>query len=65
MTATVELDDLVLNKAKNLSGISDEEELASMVFGEFVHGQKMLRSTDELVASFKGNPFWDDYDPRA
>jgi Arc/MetJ family transcription regulator len=65
MTATIELDDLMVSEAKELSGISDDKELVNMTIDNFVKGQKRLRSMIEARESIKENPFWDDYDPRA
>jgi Arc/MetJ family transcription regulator len=65
MTATIELDDLMVSKAKKLTGISDDKELVNMTIARVVKGQELVRAMIEDSKVIKGNPFWDDYDPRA
>jgi hypothetical protein len=65
MIATIELNDQMVSKAKELSGISDDKELMNMVIDRFVRGQEFLRSMVETKESIKENPFWDGYDPKA
>jgi Arc/MetJ family transcription regulator len=47
MRATIELDDQVVDEAKEFTGISDYEELVNAVIARFVEGQEMVRAMVE------------------
>ncbi|MDR3343607.1 MAG: type II toxin-antitoxin system VapB family antitoxin [Treponema sp.] len=46
MIATIELNDQMVSKAKELSGISDDKELVNMIIDRFVRGQGSVTLRD-------------------
>jgi hypothetical protein len=66
MTATVELSDSLVEKAKMLSGISDFQKLIHKVTVEYVRGTEfrisMMKLKEEIGDT---DPFWEGYDPKA
>jgi Arc/MetJ family transcription regulator len=61
MTATIELNDRLVKKAKKLSGINDDKQLVDMVFKRYVHGEEACRALMKLKDSNIIDP---DYDPK-
>jgi hypothetical protein len=66
MTATIALNDRLVNRAKELSGINDTTELLEAAFQHFLKGAELREAAHKAVAAAGGeNPFWEDYDPKA
>jgi hypothetical protein len=66
MTATIELNDRLFNKAKKLSGISDSQKLMNKVLVDYIHGTELLNSMVQLKEEIgDADPFWEGYDPKA
>jgi Arc/MetJ family transcription regulator len=61
MTATIELNDRLINKAKRLSGISDEKELVNMAIKSYIKGEETWRDMVKLKDS---NCVIEGYDPK-
>jgi hypothetical protein len=66
MTATIELNDRLISKAKKLSGITNEQDLVSMTITHYLEGAEIrVAAAKAKEAAWNENPFWDGYDPKA
>jgi hypothetical protein len=66
MTATIELNDRLINKAKKLSGITNEQDLVKMTISHYLEGAEIkAAATKAKQAIGDENPFWDNYDPKS
>jgi Arc/MetJ family transcription regulator len=63
MTATIELDERLVDEAKKITGITEDGELVNMAIGRFVKGQELLRSMLKERESIRGKSFSDGHDP--
>jgi hypothetical protein len=65
MTATIELNDSLINRAKKLSGITNEQDLLRMMITHYLEGAEIrLAAAKAKEATGNENPFWDGYDPK-
>jgi predicted transcriptional regulator len=66
MTATIELNDRLVNKAKKLSCITNDQDLVTMTIAHYLEGAEIrVAAIKAKEASGDKNPFWDDYDPKS
>ncbi|MDR3324608.1 MAG: type II toxin-antitoxin system VapB family antitoxin [Spirochaetaceae bacterium] len=66
MTATIELNDGLVTKAKKLSGIADDKDLVQMALKRYIEGTEFLRAAIRVKKEIGDeNPFWEGYDPKA
>jgi predicted transcriptional regulator len=66
MTATIELSDRMVKRAKTLSGISDEQKLMRMTIAHYLEGAELRVAAARAKEATGGeSPFWDGYDPKA
>jgi hypothetical protein len=66
VTATIELNDRLINKAKKLSGITNEEDLVKMTISHYLQGAEIRAAAVKAKKAMGNeNPFWDNYHPKA
>jgi hypothetical protein len=66
MTATIKLNDRLINKAKKLSGITNEQDLVKMTITHYLEGAEIrVAAIRAKEATGSENPFWEGYDPKA
>jgi hypothetical protein len=61
MTATIELNDRLFNKAKKLTGITEDNELMNEVLKDYIRGKEFVAGMIKLKDS---DGLWPDYDPK-
>jgi hypothetical protein len=60
MTATIELNERLVTKAKKLTGITEDGKLLNQVLKRFVEGQEFAAS----MLPYKDSGIWDGVDKR-
>jgi hypothetical protein len=60
MTATIELNDRLISKAKKLTGITEDSKLINQILKRFIEGQEFAAS----MLPYKDSGIWDGEDKR-
>jgi len=61
MTATIELNARLLNKAKKLTGITEDSKIVNEVLRDYIRGKEFVAGMVKLKDS---DGLWNEYDPK-